>query len=349
MSKPFFIRLHLQRSSKNPHFTLFNIPDMNKDDTDAVLISFTRLIESSLCLSKSITLTNDPYYRLENKSCCWIVGSCNGLLCLLGYSLNRDMWLHFWNPATRKISYKLGRFGGIPSLLDLTFGYDNSKDTYKVVNLLHGGARVFSLDDKVWRNIKSFPMGFYHRYISTGLHLSGIVYYLVIQNYSSSFYDCKNIIVEQFAIISLDLGTETCKDLLPPRGFAEVPHVKPSLCELLDCLCFSHVVKKAHLVIWQMTHYGVEESWSQLLKINLQIMTHYGVEHYGLEKYFDSQWLPLHLSRNYDSLVLINNLDDLPVVYNLRDDSVERIRIINGKRCWRYNKNYYAESLVLCR
>jgi len=73
-------------------------------------------------------------------------------------------------------------------------------------------------------------------------------------------------------IISLDLGTETYKYLLSSQGYVEVPCIKPSLCLLMDCLCFSHVVKETYFVIWKMTDYGVQVSWAQLLKINLQII-----------------------------------------------------------------------------
>jgi hypothetical protein len=110
----------------------------------------------------------------------------------------------------------------------------------------------------------------------------------------------------------------------------------------MDCLCFFNVVKETHFVIWKMTEYGVEESWTQLLKINLQIIDH------KLEKKFNSWWVPLHVSKNCDTMILVNCFEDQLVVYNLRDDSVERARITNGKyRLQGYHIKSYAESLVL--
>ncbi|AES78877.1 putative F-box domain-containing protein [Medicago truncatula] len=337
VSDPLFVKSHLQRSTQNPNFTLGRT--LCRVDTSVLPISFDRFIESS-CSTKPITLTNDPYYSLKDKDCSNVVGSYNGLICLLGYSFERrQMWFRFWNPATRTISDKLGHFRSIPYSYDLTFGYDNEKDTYKVVNL-YRGAKVFSLGDNAWRNIQSFPVED-HQLSCDGVHLRGIVNYLAIRNYySHSSYDCKDLTVEQFVIISLDLGTETYKYLLPPRGFVEVPFIKPSICLLMDCLCFSHVVKQTHLVIWKMTDYGVQESWTQLRRIDLQIID------YNLEKKFHSRWLPLHLSKNYDALVVANDSEELPVVYNLIDHSVKRTRIINGERWWHYIKNY-SESLVL--
>jgi F-box interacting protein len=192
----------------------------------------------------------------------------------------------------------------------MSFGYDNSTDTYKVVNL-HRGARVFSLGDNAWRNIQSFPVNYY---VKAGVHFRGTVNWLAIDNYifdyndQDDYYDCGYITtIEQFKIVSLDHGKETYKELLPPRGFVQVPHIKPSLCMLMECLCFSHVVEQTHFVLWKMTDCGVEESWTQLIKINFQIMKKFPPEFVP--------WVPLHLSKNYDTLLLENNLEDTPVVY----------------------------------
>jgi len=337
-----FVELHLQRSARNPQLTMVYLPE----DTDKAFvspISLSHLLESP---SKPITLTDDPYYLLNDKDCHSVVGSCNGLICLYGYSdESREMWLRFWNPATRTISDKLGHSPDVVSSYQMEFGYDNSTSTYKVV-YLHKGARVFSLSDNVWRNIESFPIGYY---LNNGVHLRGSVNWLAIHDYMDDYdyddddggvfyYDCKYITIEQFMIVSLDLGTETCKELLLPRGFDEVPSFEPSLCVLMDCLIFSHLVKKTHLIVWQMMDYGVEESWTQMLKINLQILN-------KIDEW--SAWVPLHLSENYDTLILENKVEDVTVVYNLRDGSVEKTIITNGECSWIYIKKY-VESLVLC-
>jgi len=199
---------------------------------------------------------------------------------------------------------------------------------------------VFSLGDNVWKNIQRFPENYDH--LSHGVHLSGSINWLTLQNYQRYCYNCKYISVEQFIIISLDLHPETYKEIRPPRGFVEVPLIQPSLCVLMDCLCFCNVVKVTQFVIWKMTEYGVEESWTQLLKINLQIIDH------KFEKDFHSWWVPLHVSKNCDTMILANYFEDILVVYNLRDDSVERARITNSKyRLQGHHIKNYAESLVL--
>jgi len=206
--------------------------------SNVVPISLSHLLESP---SKAIAI--DPYYRLKDKDCKSVIGSCNGLL--FGYSYNyRESWLHIWNPATRNISDKLGGHcdnSVIPRWL--TFGYDNSMDTYKVV-ALEPEARVFSFGDNVWKSIQGFPLCYR---LNGGVHLSGNVNWLATRKYYSGLYDCKNIPVEQYVIISLDLSKETYTELLLPQGFDEVPCFEPSLCVLMYSLCFFYVVKREFL------------------------------------------------------------------------------------------------------
>lgn len=73
-------------------------------------------------------------------------------------------------------------------------------------------------------------------------------------------YDWNNHTVENFAIISLDLRTETYRQLLPPRGSNEGLLVEANfICVFMDslCMCFSH---DENFVIRKMMKFGVEES-----------------------------------------------------------------------------------------
>jgi F-box interacting protein len=334
ISNSFFIKLHLQRSIRKPQLAIVYIDKQYIEGRSVLPISLSCLLESS-----SITLTDDPYYQLKDKNCHEVVGSCNGLLCLLGHSYTcKLMWLCFWNPATRTISNTLGYRSTVSfDPFEFTFGYDDSTDTYKVVALQEG--KVFSLGDNVWKNIQSFPVNYKH--LNKGVHLSGSINWLTLHNYDRRSYNSKYISVEQFLIISLDLRTETYKELRLPQGFDDVPLIQPSLCVLMDCLCFSNVVKVTHFVIWKMTEYGVEESWTQLLEINLQII----YRKLGIIIHF--RWMPLHVSKNCDTLILANCFQDL-LLYNLRHDSVERARITNRKyKSQEDHITNHAESLVL--
>ena len=122
-------------------------------------------------------------------------------------------------------------------------------------------------------------------------------------------------------IISLNLGTETHSELLPPRGFQEVPFVIPNLSVLKDCLCFCHDFKQTHFVIWQMKEFRVEESWTQFLKIsyhNLQIDNNF-----NYLNFYVSTICP---SEKNDTLLLKTSCESSAILYNWRDKSVKRIK-----------------------
>ena len=158
ISSSTFVKLHLTRSARNADLTLVSTSDDN-------VLSFTafRLLQDPPII---FNLPEDPYFQLDDKHCLDIVGSCNGLLCLFGHSFTANFdietWVRFWNPATRTISEKLGYT--IHKNLDfhhnLTFGYVNSTETYKVAYLVPNTnkVRVFSMGDNVWRNIQNSHM-----------------------------------------------------------------------------------------------------------------------------------------------------------------------------------------------
>jgi hypothetical protein len=124
------------------------MPDDQDMDCSFVLVPVSRLIENP-----GIIIRNDPYYCLKNMDCRRVVGSCNGLLCLVDYynTINhRHIWIRFWNPATNKLSDKLGylchdRRNSESEFFNFTFGYDISNDIYKVIAFSINKVKVFSL------------------------------------------------------------------------------------------------------------------------------------------------------------------------------------------------------------
>jgi len=332
ISSPAFVKLHLTRYACNADLTLLSTSDNS-------VLSFTvfRLLQNPPII---FNIPEDSYYQLEDKHCLDIVGSCNGLLCLFGHSFTDNFkietWIHFWNPATRKISEKLGYtlHNNLHFHHSLAFGYVNSTDTYKVAYLVPNtnNVRVFSLGDNVWRNIQNSPVD--HGYRMNVVNLGNSLNWLPIRNYHSH-YDCNNITIQQFVIISLHLGTETHSQLLPPQGFTEVPIVVPYISVLKDCLCFSHDYKQTHFVIWAMKEFGVEDSWTQLYKISYDILQVY--DHLN-----DSEFhlFPLFLSEKTGTLLLTNDLESSTIIYNWRYNRVQRIN-----KPW-FNGMNYVESLV---
>ncbi|RHN45930.1 hypothetical protein MtrunA17_Chr7g0236771 [Medicago truncatula] len=188
----------------------------------------------------------------------------------------------------------------VPKNFKFTFGYDNSIDIYKSVVLCDDEdittVKVLSIGDNVWRELQSLPM--------------------VLLNYTHP--------------------NETYTMLLPPQGFDYRTHFfDPTLCVLLDCLCFSHHFEGLYLIILQMKDFGVENTWTQFIK-NLENIHNDFVDASCLQ--------PMCISKDGDTLVLTNRKQTQVVLYNLIDNKVERTRI--NDISWFIHVKDYVESLV---
>ncbi|XP_058755920.1 F-box/kelch-repeat protein At3g23880-like [Vicia villosa] len=172
-----FVKLHIKRSkTRIPFLTLVIIHTTEMSlggiHSDCSVVPYPI---RSLLDNPTFTLFDDPYYHLKNKGCDRIVGSCNGLILLAGTgyltnfnhiskSKNIDNWFRVWNPATMTTSKKFGyyRAFGDSQRYNFAFGWDNLKDSYKVVAYRYNHqfishVRILNIDDDVWRNVESLP------------------------------------------------------------------------------------------------------------------------------------------------------------------------------------------------
>ena len=351
ISDPIFVQKHNNLSLQNPHLTL-------SWKTSIPAVKFVVPFPVHLLLKNpSITVSSNKSHSFEHN--CRVVGSCNGLLCLLFHSETETSkpknWFRFWNPATRTSSKNLGSFRyrtprrydnsyGL-SCYKYSFGYDASTLTYKVVAFRvkrnkaswKSRVKIFSLGDNCWRNIQSFPIfplnWLQNRRrldseirLNDGEHLSGTINWLAMDKPITH--------VVKFVIVSLDLSTESYKQLLPPPGFNKMPYFQPLLRVLMDSLCLSHNPKKTELILWQMKEYGVQESWTQLFKIiyqNLQI------------QHLDAGFACLYV--NSDMVIFANKYCKQPYIYNLKDKTVKRIKVGHNVD-WFEQAMGYVETLV---
>jgi hypothetical protein len=156
------------------------------------------------------------------------------------------------------------------------------------------------------------------------------------------FFQRNNITVDQFVIISLDLGTETYMHLSTPRGVDEVPCIEPTIAVLMDCLCFSYNLKGTHFVIWKMAEFGVEQSWSQFLKISLQNLQVYDNKF----NYDFCRLFPLCFDVKGHTLILTSSDIYHAILYNLRDNRGRKAS--NKNIIWVLAKNYVESLASIC-
>ncbi|KAI5428567.1 F-box/kelch-repeat protein At3g23880 [Lathyrus oleraceus] len=361
VSDPNFVKFHIKRSpTLNPHFILKTDHTIKilcespygSDDEYDVDEGFIPYSLGSLIENPSFAVEVDPYYMVKNYEY-RLIGSCNGLICFVGENLTSEyyeFWLRLWNPATRTKSPKLGfshlfhnRFGSVnDGYFKFNFGYDDSTGTYKAVasrynkRELRSNVRILSLGDDVWRDIGSFPvdpmyLNSAYQTSDVGVYFKSTINWLAIQNHF--WYDSNNIkdiSVQQFVIVSLDLRTETYNQYLLPRDFDEVPPLAPIVSVLGDCLCFSYCYKETDFVIWKMKKFGVQDSWTQFLKISYySLQIDYDYSDQNLQYHFEL--VPLFLSKDGDTLVLKSSQEHQEILYNWRNNRVVRTDITARK------------------
>ncbi|RHN46972.1 putative F-box associated interaction domain-containing protein [Medicago truncatula] len=258
------------------------------------------------------------------------------------------------------------RLSCLVTFFKFNFGFDNATDTYKVVasrynpkDELRSNVKILSLSDNVWRDIESFPVvplefdypEGYERDVNCGVYLSRTLNWLAIHNHLN--YYSKDITIEQFVILSLDLGTETYNKYLLPRDFDEVPFMAPMVHVLGGCLCFSYS-KDTYFVIWRMMKFGAKDSWTQFLKISYQDLQ-IDYDFFGYKPTL--LLVPLLLYEDGHTLIFKNRYNESDyygnnaILYNCRDNKLRRTKITTGTYtckdyiCW-YSTMDYAESLV---
>ncbi|XP_050913101.1 F-box/kelch-repeat protein At3g23880 isoform X2 [Lathyrus oleraceus] len=337
LSHPKFIKLHFRQSKQN---------------IQIICESF----DFSFLPFPLNTLLNNPSTIKSTKNCFpfpspadyfyQFIGSCNGLFCFLLKMNNlgkciQNTWFQLWNPATNTLSNKFGHQSyplvnqhPILRCSAFSFGYHNSTDTYKCVYFRPNKLEIFTFGGSLWKIIQLphiVPLEHSGRVPSTRSDLSEALY----------LNDTINLlardIAKQILIISLNLGTDTYCRLLPPQDFVEVSIHLPTIHVLEDSLCFSHHTQNTHFIIWKMTQFGIENSWTQFLKINyLDLDIHIDY------KYFLA---PLCLFENGIALVQASNNHRLQVIlYHWGEKRIEKTRM-QELTMWMFNQNH-VESLA---
>ncbi|GFQ08541.1 F-box/kelch-repeat protein at3g23880 [Phtheirospermum japonicum] len=245
ISSPQFIKTHLKISTQNPNLSSHRLMlTICNPDFDLIHCSVQSLMFGPLTVAHNID------YPKKNPHCAvWIVGSCNGLICVA--IDENDMFL--WNPTTRT-SRKLP-----PVAVKLRqgfyyiwgFGYDESSDDYKVVGvfcvfgnegLYESVVKIYSLRADSWKSIEGFE--------------GGVPLDDSATRGGSEF---------KWNIVSLDLRTED-------YGTVEQPDYGEGCFDsylgvLGEGICVLCNYEKVRADLWVMKEYGVKESWTKVVSI----------------------------------------------------------------------------------
>ena len=217
----------------------------------------------------NVTTTDTEKLRFSVYHCGYLVGSCNGILCLAVYYEGSVLvQFRLRNPSIRKFK-ELPPHENSREPLPFTemmngFGYDPVNDNYKVVSALRvfeyisgnivaeDEVKVHTLGTNSWKSIQVFPFVVVPIQKS-GQCVSGTINWLASKDTNKS----------QCFILSFDLGNESYQKVLFPNDIGKVDACTLHLSVLRDCL-----IMFSGDDVWIMKEYGNKESWTKLCAIS---------------------------------------------------------------------------------
>ncbi|KAB2613343.1 F-box/kelch-repeat protein [Pyrus ussuriensis x Pyrus communis] len=197
-----------------------------------------------------------------------IMGSSNGLVCLF---INCHYTL-LWNPCTGN-SKEIPKPSPEPFLPAFYgFGYDSATDDYKVICNCPSADRtyevfVFTLKTGSWRIVE----GLDHIEDERGLLLNGALHWLNVKRRADGSIDPKSI-----TITSFDLAKEKFQELVSlPNVLGDIfLGADLGVYKSSHLLCSFDNFRFGNTEIWVMMEYGVEQSWTKLIVLKDQDLSH---------------------------------------------------------------------------
>ncbi|XP_059311791.1 F-box/kelch-repeat protein At3g23880-like, partial [Lycium ferocissimum] len=332
ISSPEFVKTHLCICTNDKDYTHHRVV-LKVDPTHLKNCSLTSLLYDSVTEAfdldypmkqphtSIVTLPFKIAYPMKNSI--WVVGSVNGLICLvIG---EKDFFL--WNPSIRK-------FKKLPDLrygyIMCGFGYDELHDDYKVVAvfwhcLSYNGShcfvvKIYSLKSDSWRSTEecwsAVPTTGWGTLVNGKLHWTTSTTHFSVYNPKDVI--CFNLADEKWGKVEQ-----------PCNGEGDIDYIL-SLGVLAGDLALFCNYPKTHADVWVMKEYGVKESWMKVITINYRD---------------DPAWYlfrpPFCMSKKGEILFEFGSSF---LVYNPKDDSIRRPQITN---CDAFDEAIiYIESLV---
>ncbi|KAM3357875.1 F-box/kelch-repeat protein [Capsicum galapagoense] len=306
LSNTEFHKTHVNFSMNNPKMTDYTLAAVaTVSGLGKICRVYTISSENS-----SVTVSKHGCPPKSLSLSAWLLGSCNGLVCLTTDSFE----LMLLNPCTGKfnvfpdsiIHYEVGDGG---YYFRYGFGYDASTDDYKVVKIFSfpqsGEGRhvnmvnVYSLKANSWSNIQGFNSG--HINGNVGVFANGILHWEGCLNcHISGAYS---------EIVTLNLATERYGKIgLPSYEDGGIIHWTLGVSRGRLVACCNYELNRADM--WVMKEYGVERSWIKLVAISSPVDHRVKIS-------------PLFVAENGDEVLVM--LGTEITLYNSRNASFKRL------------------------
>ncbi|OWM67584.1 hypothetical protein CDL15_Pgr024669 [Punica granatum] len=321
ISDPRFAMSHLRRSVEQ---------SLNPDSCRRVLIG-TKPLRSVNCdaliedANAHTAITELEYPSMVPEHRFRIVGSCNGLVCLLFYHER----LTVWNPSTRQ-SRDLPSPRPVPfdHMILHGFGYDSVTDDYKVLRGFRektaGGTystavEIISLQSNSWRRIPDID---YTTTFSQGTYMNGSIHWLYLHRENAP----------RIVIVSFNLASEEFQEIL------SLPDTEPlvlfeGIGVMGGCLAL-YIDSKWEIELWVMKDYGIKSSWTKLFNITREV----------LPRTF-GWWKPVYVTKDWHILFDAGEMDSFSFsVYDPEKSTFKDCGFYADRQ--NFESETYIESLI---
>ncbi|XP_071699984.1 F-box/kelch-repeat protein At3g23880-like [Rutidosis leptorrhynchoides] len=249
ISDPHFIKSHLKLSSNRNNHANYRLIV-----STAPKINFKTCNLYNVLYDKSIDAIELVYPLKHPSKLVWIVGSCNGLLCIL---VENDT-LFIWNASTRR-SNRLPKCGSKLMPRWYGFGYDTLTDDYKIVAIScllktehDTEVNIYSLKTGNWKKLSDLPHG--NLFYDDGKFLDGAIHW---RDFSSLY---------SWTIVSVSLGNESYGEVQQPVYDEGYKHLTLGVVGEKLCVVCDYLKKCAD--VWVMKVYGEQDSWTKLVSVS---------------------------------------------------------------------------------
>ncbi|XP_021287354.1 F-box/kelch-repeat protein At3g23880-like [Herrania umbratica] len=219
-------------------------------------------------LSEYTQLQYGPLYYHD------VVGSCNGLLCLVNLSSSTIRKFMLCNPIIRKwVRLPRPRLGKWPCQATFGFGFDSRRNDYKVLKITKNSvtsnieAELYSLKKNLWEILAPPKYDLYS--VDYMFFVNGVVHWIGFERLDD---DGQSSI--KCLLLGFDMSNEVFKEIILPESLSNVPHSHRSRLSRLYVVPYAELSSIAVIedcfdgerTIWVMKKYGVIETWTKLFR-----------------------------------------------------------------------------------
>ncbi|KAK8475067.1 hypothetical protein V6N11_079249 [Hibiscus sabdariffa] len=247
----------------NPSFILAHLQASLSNNTPILLIGCEKHSRETLSLHHD----NDGFDKLKQLPFPpFVVGSCNGLICVQLDYYDYDLDFVLWNPSIQNyISLPQANICEVEHF-NVGFGFDSRTNDYKllILGVDKDGSWIepylFSLNENCWKRVNAFSTNY--DFLPVPLHfVNGAVHWLGYQKRNSGGHS--------HVILGFDLSAEVFSVISLPQsltGFSPFDLSIMKYGESSFVVSIDPLIEEFH-ELWVMKEYGGVESWTKVLTL----------------------------------------------------------------------------------